>query len=49
MAIDVKNIGAFGVSFSRGMNQTWVNMYRREQGFAVTCCAIVFLLEFLPI
>lgn len=35
MTIDVKNIGAFGVSFSRGMDQTWVNMYRREQGFLV--------------
>ena len=35
MTFDVKNIGAFGVSFSRGMDQTWVNMYRREQGFLV--------------
>ena len=35
MAINAKDVGAFGVSFSRGMDQTWVNMYRREQGFLV--------------
>ena len=35
MAIDVKNIGAFGVSFSRGMDQAWVNMWRKEEGFLV--------------
>ena len=33
MAINAKDVGAFGVSFSRGMDQTWVNLYRREQGF----------------
>ena len=35
MAIDVKNIGAFGVSFSRGMDQAWVNMWRKDDGFLV--------------
>ena len=35
MAIDAKNIGAFGVSFSRGMDQTWVNMWRKDDGFLV--------------
>ena len=35
MTINAKDVGAFGVSFSRGMDQTWVNMYRREQGFLV--------------
>ena len=35
MAVNAKEVGAFGVSFSRGMDQTWVNMYRREQGFLV--------------
>ena len=35
MAIDEKNIGAFGVSFSRGMDQSWVNMWRKEDGFLV--------------
>ena len=33
MAIDTKTIGAFGVSFSRGMDQTWVNLWRKENGF----------------
>ena len=35
MAIDAKNIGAFGVSFSRGMDQSWVNMWRKDDGFLV--------------
>jgi len=35
MAIDVSKIGAFGVSFSRGMDQSWVNMWRKEDGFLV--------------
>ena len=35
MAIDTKNIGAFGVSFSRGMDQSWVNMWRKDDGFLV--------------
>lgn len=35
MAIDVNNIGAFGVSFSRGMDQSWVNMWRKDDGFLV--------------
>ena len=35
MAIDAKNIGAFGVSFSRGMDQSWVNMWRKDDVFLV--------------
>ncbi len=35
MAIDVKNVGAFGVSFSRGMDQSWINMWRKEDGFLI--------------
>ena len=35
MAIDVKNIGMFGVSFSRAMEQTWLVLERREQDFRV--------------
>ena len=35
MAIDVHTIGAFGVSFSRGMDQSWVNMWRKDDGFLV--------------
>lgn len=35
MAIDIQTIGAFGVSFSRGMDQTWVNMWRKDDGFLV--------------
>ena len=35
MAIDLQTIGAFGVSFSRGMDQTWVNMWRKDDGFLV--------------
>ena len=35
MAIDAKNIGAFGVSFRRGMDQSWVNMWRKDDGFLV--------------
>ena len=35
MPIDAKNIGAFGVSFSRGMDQSWVNMWRKDDGFLV--------------
>ena len=35
MAIDAKTIGAFGVSFSRGLDQAWVNLWRKEDGFLV--------------
>ena len=35
MAIAVKTIGTFGVSFSRGMDQTWVNLCRKDNGFLV--------------
>lgn len=33
--MDVKNIGAFGVSFSRGLDQTWFNLNRKGPGFTI--------------
>ena len=33
MAIDVKNVGTFGISFSRDLDQTWVNLIRKDGGF----------------
>ena len=33
--MDVTQIGAFGVSFSRGLDQTWLNLNRRDGGFSV--------------
>ena len=35
MAIDVKQIGTFGLSFSRGLDQTWFNLWRKEDGFSM--------------
>ena len=31
--MDVKTIGAFGISFSRGLDQTWFNLNRVGSGF----------------
>ena len=33
--MDVKTIGAFGISFSRGLDQTWFNLNRRDTGFTI--------------
>ena len=33
--MDVKTIGAFGISFSRGLDQTWFNLNRVGNGFAI--------------
>ena len=33
--MDVKQIGAFGVSFSRGLDQTWFNLNRKNGGFSI--------------
>ena len=35
MNIDVREIGTFGISFSRGFDQTWFNVWRKEDGFSV--------------
>ena len=33
--MDVKTIGAFGISFSRGLDQTWFNLNRVGSGFTI--------------
>jgi hypothetical protein len=35
MNIDVRNIGIFGLSFSRGFDQTWFNLWRKEDGYSM--------------
>ncbi len=35
MAIDIKEIGTLGISFSRGLDQTWLNLLRRDEGYTV--------------
>lgn len=35
MAIDIKSIGTFGLSFSKGLDQTWVNIIWKEDGYSV--------------
>ena len=35
MAIDITNIGTLGVSFSRGLDQTWLNLIRKADSFSV--------------
>ena len=33
--MDVKTIGIFGLSFSRGFDQTWVNLWRKDDGYSL--------------
>ena len=35
MAFDIQTIGTFGISFSRGLDQTWLNLIRKDDGFKV--------------
>ena len=35
MAIDIRQIGTFGISFSRGLDQTWFNLWRKDYGFSM--------------
>ena len=35
MDVDVKQIGIFGLSFSRGMDQAWVNVWHKEDGYSI--------------
>lgn len=35
MSIDIKEIGIFGLSFSRGFDQTWLNLWRKEDGYSI--------------
>lgn len=33
--MDVKTIGIFGLSFSRGFDQTWFNVWRKDDGYSL--------------
>lgn len=33
--MDIKQIGTFGLSFSRGFDQTWFNLWRKENGYSM--------------
>ena len=35
MAINIKKIGTFGISFSKGLDQTWFNLWRKEDGYSM--------------
>lgn len=35
MDLDIKQIGIFGLSFSRGLDQSWVNLWRKEEGYSI--------------
>ncbi len=35
MAIDIKQIGTFGISFSKGLDQTWFNLWRKDYGYSM--------------
>ena len=35
MGVDIKQIGIFGLSFSRGFDQTWLNLWRKEDGYSL--------------
>lgn len=35
MEVDIKQIGIFGLSFSRGLDQAWVNLWRKEEGYSI--------------
>ena len=34
MATDIKDIGIFGISFSRDLDQTWVNLWTKDNGYS---------------
>ena len=35
MGIDIKEIAVFGLSFSEGFDQTWFNLWRKEDGYSM--------------
>jgi len=35
MSVDIKQIGIFGFSFSRGFDQTWFNLWLKEDGYSM--------------
>ena len=35
MTIDIKTVGTLGISFSRGLDQTWLNILRRDDGYTL--------------
>ena len=35
MSIDIKEIGTLGISFSRGLDQTWLNLIRKDEGYTL--------------
>ena len=35
MALDIKSIGTFGISFSKGLDQTWFNLWRKDFGYSM--------------
>lgn len=35
MNTDIKQIGIFGLSFSRDLDQTWFNLWRKEDGYSM--------------
>lgn len=35
MEIDITKIGILGISFSRGFDQTWFNLWRKDDGYSM--------------
>ena len=35
MSVDIRQIGIFGFSFSRGFDQTWFNLWLKEDGYSM--------------
>ena len=35
MSIDIKKIGTFGISFSKGLDQTWFNLWLKDYGYSM--------------
>ena len=35
MSIDIQTIGTFGISFSRDLDQTWFNLWRKDYGYSM--------------
>ena len=35
MNVDIKQIGIFGLSFSKGFDQTWLNLWRKDDGYSL--------------
>ena len=35
MDLDIKQIGIFGLSFSRDLDQAWVNLWRKADGYSI--------------